>query len=145
SLVCLLAVFIRLVLGGASGRLPFGDGSAVEPGPGRRGLRRTGLRSSIRRGVLGIGLGRLPVSDSSVSVSADSACEASSLWLRLRSAIEPPACLRFFFPLDVADEAVDSAAVVDSAWESSEDSPALRRRAFSRRLASGDFALSGPL
>src|SRR5699024_10477257 len=91
-----------------------------------------------------------PVSDSSVSVSADSACEASSLWLRLRSAIEPPACLRFFFPLDVADEAVDSAAVdsaavVDSAWESSEDSPALRRRAFSRRLASGDFALSGPL
>src|SRR5699024_5176167 len=76
--------------------------------------------------------------------------EAFSLGLRLRSAIEPPARLRFFFPLDVADEAVVvsavvSAAAVDSASESSEDSPALRRRAFSRRLASGDFALSGPL
>src|SRR5699024_8400840 len=60
SLVCLLAVFIRLFLGGASGRLPFGDGAAVEPGPGCRGLRRTGLRRLIRRGVLGIGLGPLP-------------------------------------------------------------------------------------
>src|SRR5699024_4886190 len=93
---------------------------------------------------------RSPVSESSVSVSVDSALEAYSLGLRLRSAIEPPARLRFFFPLDVADEAVVvsavvSAAAVDSASESSEDSPALRRRAFSRRLASGDFALSGPL
>src|SRR5699024_3956089 len=60
SLVCLLAVFIRLFLGGASGRLPFGDGAAVEPGPGCRGLPRTGLRRLIRRGVLGIGLGPLP-------------------------------------------------------------------------------------
>src|SRR5699024_384965 len=86
---------------------------------------------------------------SSVSVFVDSSLEAPSLCLRLRSAMEPPACLRFFFPLDVAADSVVSAAVVDSVTdsdaESSDDSPALRRRAFSRRLASGDFALAAPL
>src|SRR5699024_685029 len=44
-----------------------------------------------------------------------------------------------------ADVAVVYAAIVVSDCASTNDSPALRRRAFSRRLASGDFALSGPL
>src|SRR5699024_9200857 len=72
----------------------------------------------------------VPSAGSSVSVSVDSSLEAPSLCLRLRSAMEPPACLRFFFPLDVAADSVVSAAVVDSVTdpdaESSDDSPALR-------------------